>query len=139
MQYFLKGSVLIIILISSIFFSAFLNVFFSRNFPPTATNVQKVSSIMIFSLSFVELSLIKSKFIIFSWSLIVWVNESKILISPCRVMLKTRFLQKVLNFKKSFKNITITFLIWGLSNWRCAPKLINKQWYLSISSPSSFQ
>ena len=78
---------LIIFLISSIFFRTFGNVFFSRNLPPTATNVQKVASIRTFSLSVAVFSLIKSKLDIFSRSWIVWVNGSYIVTSSSRFML----------------------------------------------------
>ena len=80
---------LIIFLISSIFFKTFLNAFFSRYFPPTATNTQNVSSTITFSVSVVKCSPKKLKFQIFFISWNVWVNGSKTVTSSCRVMLQT--------------------------------------------------
>ena len=81
--------ILIILLMSSIFFRTFRNSFFFKYFPPTVTNVQKVSSIMSFSLFFVEFSKRKLKFTIFSWSSFVWVKESNMVTSLSRVRLQT--------------------------------------------------
>ena len=78
---------LIILLISSIFLRTLLKIL--RYFPLTVTNVQKVSSIRTFSLSIMEVSLIKSKSSIFLWSCLVWVNGSKTVTLLCRVMLHT--------------------------------------------------
>ena len=80
---------LIILLISSIFLRTLWKIFFSRYLPLTVTNVQKVSSIRTFSLSIIEVSLIKSKSSIFLWSCLVWVNGSKTVTLLCRVMLHT--------------------------------------------------
>ena len=41
--------------------------------------------------------------------------------------------------EKIYENIMIARLIWGFSYWRFTPKLINKQWYSSISKPSCCQ
>ena len=81
--------ILIILLILSIFFETFWKVLFSRYLPPTTTNVQKVWSIMTFSLSVVDFPPIKSKFIIFSRSCSVWVKGSKRVTSSFRVILHT--------------------------------------------------
>ena len=81
---------LIIFLILSIFFRTFWKLPFSRNFPLTTTNVQKVWSIMTFSLSVVDFPPIKSKVHIFLHSCCVWVKGSKRLTSSSRVILHTR-------------------------------------------------
>ena len=126
---------MIFFLISSVFLRTFFNAFFRRNFPPTVTNVQKVWSTMTFSFFVVEFSLMKSKFIIFSWSCCVWVNESRRLTSPSRFILQniSWYLNnsfRILGFiyVKCKENIMIALLIWGFSNLTFAPKLMNKQW-----------
>ena len=83
----MRISILNFILISSIFFWTCINAFFSRKSPPTATSVQKDSSILIFSLFSMGFSPKKSKRTILSLSCFVWVNGSKIVTLSCNVML----------------------------------------------------
>ena len=83
----MRISILNFILISSIFFWTCINAFFSRKSPPTATSVQKDSSILIFPLFSMGFSLRKSKTTILSLSCCVWVNGSKIVTLSCNVML----------------------------------------------------
>ena len=109
--------ILIIFLIVSIFFRTLLNVFFSRNCSLTTTNVQKVWSIITFSLSLDDFPPIKSKFHILSWSCSVWVNGSKRVTSSSRVILHTMSWYVNYSFEIWLKLLEISMKFMKISRW----------------------
>ena len=112
-----KPFILIILLILSIFFETFWKVLFSRYLPPTTTNVQKVWSIMTFSLSVVDFPPIKSNFDILSLSCCVWVKGSKRVTSSSRVILHTMSWYVNYLFEIWLKILEISMKFMKISRW----------------------